>query len=350
LEHGVTFAGPGDGAFALNAGVSGVTKDAEVRGYQMLLRSPIAYSAISRAAAKGPQAFESASKYLVANMVRSLSKKLEIEMFYGQVGYGTVASVSGATVTITTGEFAPGIWSGAENMPIEIRNAAGTTKRGEATVASVDLAARTITLDSAIAGVVSTDVIWHKGAYGNEFAGVHKIVSNTTAEIFGISAASYNLWAGNSYSAGSATLSFGTIQKAIAKAIPKGLESDVKVFINPSAWANLLTDQAALREYDTSYSTEVMKNGAKKLVFQGQNGLIEIVTSIYVKESYAYVLSLDEFVRVGSTDITFNLPGQDKFFRQLENNAGLELRAYTDQALFCFAPGRQVLITSIVNS
>ena len=70
-----------------------------------------------------------------------------------------------------------------------------------------------------------------------------------------------------------------------------------------------------------------------------------------MKEGYAYVLCLYEFSRIGSTDVTFKLPGQnDKFFRELENSAGYEIRCYTDQALFCFAPGKSVLIKNIVNS
>ena len=56
-------------------------------------------------------------------------------------------------------------------------------------------------------------------------------------------------------------------------------------------------------------------------------------------------------MRVGSTDMTFKRPSQgDEFFRDLENSAGYELRLYTDQALFCQAPGKSVIITNIVNS
>jgi hypothetical protein len=63
------------------------------------------------------------------------------------------------------------------------------------------------------------------------------------------------------------------------------------------------------------------------------------------------MLSIDDWSRVGSTDITFKRPGQgDQFFRDLEQAAGYELRLYTDQAIFCSAPGRNVLIYGIVNS
>ena len=72
---------------------------------------------------------------------------------------------------------------------------------------------------------------------------------------------------------------------------------------------------------------------------------------LYIKEGYAFGLSLEEWMRVGSSDITFKRPGQgEDFFRDLENSAGYEMRLYTDQALFCMAPGKNVILSGIVNS
>lgn len=349
-EHGLTFAGPTDDAFNLEAPISGLIRDAQVRGSQMVLRSVLGYSAASRAAGGGQKAFEDSTKFLVSNMLRSMAKKLEIIMLYGQEGFGTVSATSGTTITITTAEWAAGIWAGAVNMPIEIRDSAGTTSRGFATVTNVDLDNRQITVDSLPSGTTSTDVIWHKGQYGNDFAGVHTILTNT-GTIFNINAGTYDLFKGNTVSAGSAVLSFATIQSAIARAVEKGLDSDVICLVNPKAWSDLLTEQAALRQYDSSYSTQMAENGAQEITFYAQNGKVEIIPSIYVKEGYAYVLCEEEWMRIGSTDITFRRPGQgEEFFRELENSAGYELRAYTDQALFCYAPGKSTLINNIVNS
>lgn len=299
------------------------------------------------------KAFMAATKFLVANMLRSVTKKLEIELLYGQVGYGVVNTATDAPneITIETSDWAPGIWAGSEKMPIEVRSADGLTSRGLFEVTAVDFDNRKITVDAApaAAGVIATDVIWHKGAYGNEFAGLDKILTNT-GTIFNIDASQYSLFKGNEYDAGGAALSFQKLQDAVARAVEKGLESDVKVYVNPKTWADLLNDQAALRMYDSSYSSAAAENGAREIKFHGQNGMIEIVPSIYVKEGKAYVISLDEMVRIGSSDVTFRRPGRgDEFFRELENHAGYELRAYTDQALFCHAPGRNVLIDNIVN-
>lgn len=349
LEHGVTFASSDEDAFNLLAPVSGSIKDAQVKGNPAVLRSVLGYAAASRSVTS-QMAFEQGTKFLVANMLRSLSKKIEIQLLYGQMGYAKVASNSTTVITIQTAEWAPGIWAGAENMPIEIRDSTGATSKGNFSVVSVDMDARTITVNADPGSLVSGDVIWHKGAYGNEFAGIHYILTLSSGSLFNINVGTYNLFRGNQYDASSGALSFSKLNLAAARAVEKGLDSALYVLINPRTWANLLSDQAALRRYDSSYSPKEAENGSKTIKFHAQNGEMEIDPSIYVKEGYAYMLSLEDWCRVGSSDITFKRPGQgDEFFRDLESAAGYELRAYTDQAVFCCAPGRNVIVINIVN-
>jgi len=351
MEHGVTFASSDEDAFNLNPPVAGQIKDAQIKGNPLIMRSLLGYVAASRAAQGGAQSFMDATKFLVANMLRSMAKKLEIEMLYGQMGYATVASNAGVAVTITTAEWAPGIWAGAEGMPIEIRDTTGATSKGEFIVSSVNLDTRVVTLTVSPGTLVSGDVVWHKGAYGNEFPGIHKILSASSGTLFNIDVGAYNLWRGNSFSASSAALSFNKLTLAASRAVEKGLDGRLLALVNPRAWANMMNDQAALRKYDSSYSAAKAENGSKSILFHSQNGDIEIEPSIYVKEGYAYLLSLEDWFRVGSQDMSFKRPGQEtEFFRDLENSAAYELRLYTDQALFCVAPGRQVLVTAIVNS
>jgi len=353
MEHGVTFASSDADAFSLQPAIAGSIKDAQVRGAPMVLRSVLGYVAASRAQA-GKEAFMDATKFLVSNMLRSMSKKLEIEMIYGQVGYGVVDSIpSAGVIQIKTKEWAPGIWAGAESMPLEFYTAGSLS--GSASVASVSLETRQITLTGVTGSIAAGDVVYHKGAFGNEFAGVHKILTQNTGTLFNINVASYNLFKGNEYSAAvggvDAPLSFTKINLAAARAVEKGLDSKLTALVNPRAWANILSDQAALRRFDGSYSSAEVQNGAKSVKFFSQNGEIEIVPSIYVKEGYAYLIAVDDWSRVGSCDITFKRPGKEgDFFRDLENSAGYELRCMTDQALFCNAPGRSVLIKDIENA
>lgn len=353
MEHGITFAASTEDAFNLAPAVAGAVKNASVRGYPVLLQGVLGYAAASRSVSS-EGAFEKGSKYLVANMLKSMSKKLEIEMFYGQMGYGTIATggVAGTAVTVTTSEWAPGIWAGAQNMPIEIRSADGLTSRGNFSIQGVDMTNRVLTLDASAtsAGVTDGDVIWHKGAFGNEFPGVHKILSQTTGALFGIPVQTYNLFQGNQYAAAGA-LSFPKLSQAAARAVEKGLDTDLHFFVNVRTWSNILSDQAALRRYDGSYSSVETDNGSKSLKFHSQNGTLIIEPSIYVKEGYAYGLAIEDWKRVGSADMTFKVPGSgEDFFRHLETQAGYQLRLWSDQSLFSSAPGRSVIVTGIVNT
>ena len=55
-------------------------------------------------------------------------------------------------------------------------------------------------------------------------------------------------------------------------------------------------------------------------------------------------------MRVGSTDVTFRVPGMDEPLMQVsDTTAGISLFAYYNQALYTNEPGQIVLMTGIVN-
>jgi len=353
LEHGVTYGGPDGNAFALNSAIAGVMKDAEVQGYEMVLRSAISVGAASRSI-QSHAAFEKTTKYLVANMLRSITRRLEIALFYGQSGIGKVESITAASdfLIISADSWAPGIWAGAEGMTIECYTG-DTLHDAYITVSVVDFATRKITYvpsanDTAIA---ADDDIYYRGAKDgstlNEFAGLYKICTNT-GTLFNISAASYSLWKGNNIST-AADISFSLLESGIAQAVGKGLaDEDVVAFVNVDHWNVLLDDIVAKRQFDSSYNQNTASEGTKAIEFFGQNGMIKVVPSIYVKGSHAFIIPLSEFSRVGSMDVTFEQPGfEGEFFRLLNDNNGYELRAYTDQALFCAAPGKCIVFSDL---
>lgn len=356
LEHGFTYGGSGGTAFALRNGVSSTHEDAQIRGHEMILRSYLSVGAVSRS--KGKNAFIQASKLIVENMLKSFARRLEVQLLYGQAagGIGVIETAAAGVIKVEDHEWAPGIWSGAEKMPVEVRSAAGAL-RGECSVVSVDIPAKEVTVDAIPFGTVATDVLFYAGAFDKEFAGIHKIITNTGL-LFGIDASNYSLWSGNTvnvgtnFTGGEAVLSFAKVEEAIAAGMEKGLaDEDVIVLCNPRSWNNLLTEQAAKRQYDSSYSSSKMENGAKALTFYGQNGKIEIHSSIYCKEGYAYVLPMSCYMRIGSSDVTLDQPGfEGKFLKLLENANAYEMRAYTDQALFCSQPGTSTLLTFIKSA
>ncbi len=353
MEHGMTWGGPDEDAFNLRAAVAGQSKEATIKGNPKLLRSVLGMTAASRASNGNQAAFVDAVNYLVKAMMKSFTRKLEIEVLYGNEGYGLISAVDGTNtqITIKESEWAAGIFVGAEKMPIEIRSFDNTISRGIAEVSTIALDTRVLTLSGPIVGIVTTasseDRVYHQGAYGKEFKGIHSILTQSSGDLFGITVSSYNLFRGNSYAVGGA-ISFTKLNEAIAQAVFKGLDGKVLVLLNPKSWAKLLSDQAALRMYDSSYSSAKLVNGGSALEFHSQNGVMEIEPSIFVKQGYAYILQLDSWKRVGSSDVTFKRPGyDDQFFRESENITGYELRLWCDQALFTDAPGLNVVMTGI---
>jgi hypothetical protein len=182
-------------------------------------------------------------------------------------------------------------------------------------------------------------------------AGVHKILTNT-GSLFGISAATYTLWKASTYAAGSAALTQAKIGAAIAQAVAKGLDEELLLLVNPKTWNNLLTDQAALARHTGKDIKGGVSNGAQAIELFSQNGKVTIEPSIYVKEGMAFGLCVDNWQRIGASDVTFNTPGaaSGEVFFHLPTKAGFEVRAYTNQAVFCEAPGKNFIITGITNS
>lgn len=364
-EHGFTFANPGStgDAFTLNSAVAGQIKDAVISANEIVLRSRLSYAAASRAA-QGRNAFIDATEQVVRNMKTSMTKKLEVELFYGSSGIGKVASVSDAndTITIDAAEWAPGIWTGGEGMLVEVYGGSTlNTTAGVLKVTHVDIATRTLTVvgynpstggtsAADLSTVSATNDLYFYKSYGNEMKGLHAVL-NTSGTLFGIDNTVYSLFKGSNYAVGGSSLSFNHISGAIDQAVARGLDEDAVVFISTKAFSDILIDIAAKRMYDSSYNTNRATYGNNEIIFYSQNGAIKLVPSIYVKEGYAYVTVPTDWLRIGSTDVTFNRPGQqDTFFMDLQDAAGYELRAYTDQALLTEAPGRQVIISGIVNS
>lgn len=358
LEHGFSYGGDTGAVFTLQNSIASAMEDAQVRGCELVLRSAISVGAAARSVSS-KNSFEQATKRLVQVMLKSMHIRLEAQLFYGQSGIAKVESVNGLVISICDAEWAAGIWSGAKNMLINIRSQAGVT-RGNATVTNVDLQAKTITVDTVPGGVTgnvdpensAADIIWYAGAYQKEFAGLHKIITNT-ATIFNIDASEHDLFKGNVISAGTdATsgavfISFDLIERAVTRAMEKGLmEEDVIAIVNPKHWDKLLSDLNAKRMFDSSYSDKELKEGTNKISFHGQNGKIEIVSSLFVKEGLCFVLPPKELERIGSTEVTFQMPGveEGRFFRLLENENGYELRLYTDQALFSACVGQLSMI------
>ena len=375
-EHGFTYNNDGT-AFTLEDAAPAVFRDAKVQGSEILLRTAISYRNAAKNQAKGPKAFKAWASLLIENLMKSMSKRLELVHLYGQRGLAIVSSGATATtaggitsrvITLTGKSFAAGMWSGMEGATLDVWSTISLTspvhRNSSAiiTISSVDVVAKTITIGvpsasaSQINAIVQNDVFFFKGTRSStgayiEFAGLDAIISNT-GSLFNISAAEFDLWKGNVVAAADAALSFSLILRSIAIAAGKGLDYDVKVMISPEQYEVLNSgDVAANRVYDSSYKPSKSENGSKEITFYGQSGMVRLEPNIHIKLGDAFIVPDmgDKLKRVGATDVTFRLPGKEneELFKQIDNKAGFEMRLYTDQALFCECPAQLVKIDNI---
>jgi len=372
-EHGFTYSPSSGGAFTLNAAVAGGTEDATVLGTQMLLRSRMDYETAARAT-NSRGAFKDATRLLVEEMVAARVKRTEIELLYGQVSIGKIEAVGNNYVDIYADYWAPGIWSGMEGAKVQFwsSQAATATERVSgvgagvgAIISAVNLSTTHATInrrisftsaydiDHATLGPVADDFVYFHGARTatahNCFRGLHSICSATGGtDLFSIDPANFSLWAPTTYDVDT-DLTFSKVQKAVVQAMGKGLDREICLYISPRTWSDLLDDEVALRRWNDGKKTNY-KVGADGITFYSQNGAIKIKTSNYIWESFGYLIAPDLYKRIGAVDWTFNLPGAaegGRFFENIPDAAGYELRTYAHQALFTAKPGCSILLNNI---
>jgi hypothetical protein len=183
----------------------------------------------------------------------------------------------------------------------------------------------------------------------DEAIGLDAIMLNT-GTMFGINAATYSLWKANTSAVGGA-LSLAKIQAGVAVAAARGLAEDVDLYVNPSVWQSLSTEQVAYRMLDSSYSAKKAVNGFEALEFFSQNGKLTVMAHKYVKEGEAFMFPTDRAVRIGSSDVSFNIPGTDngQIFIQNPTTAGFTFRIFSQQSLLVTKPAVCVKFTGVTS-
>lgn len=342
----------------------------------MVLLTQISESVAGRMA-NSEKAFITESTLRAEVMYNSLARFYEISMLYGKSATGigtaiqTTSTASGTTGTcyVTSSQWSPGIWAGAVGMQINFYDGNGALVSSGAdsvfTVTSVDNANKKFGLSGTSTGITAlstafgagTCVIVINGAGGSSavngnimFGLDAQIVGGTT--FFGINPATYPLWQGQSYSCSSASLTMAKVLAGMGVAVAAGgLNSEACLMVSAATYQNLNADQAALRQYDSSYSGKEAENGSEEIAYRGPNGRISVYVNNITKEGEAHAIPKKFVKRVGVHEISFKRPGHDdEFFQEIPGYAGYSLRASGDFAVLLEKPAQAVKFTSIVNS
>jgi hypothetical protein len=342
-EHGFTV---GQGELTLNAAIAQTSANAEVDAYQIILRSRVSYDLISRAkTTKAAFARFNDSKFIP--MVESFQKRQEIYAIYGRDGLGKVLSNTGGALVITTDTWAPSLWLGTEGLVLvaaDSKLATATQHDGDLTITSIAVDTRTVTVSGTSSSVVANDHLFYKGDINfstdthNAPVGLMSIARNT-GSLYGISATTYTLWASSAYDCGTSGLTLAKVLEAAAKAADKGCDEKLTCLVPVKAFQNLVSDQAALRKYDASYSKSKLENGTESLAFFGATGLIEIVPYQYMKQG-EFVMFPERYTSlIGSSEMVNQVgPGGDIVF-DLESTSAKEMRLFAEWTVFCERPG-----------
>lgn len=377
-EQGFTYSLDSQNAYDLNDSIGMAMQSAEVPGADIVLDSTVGYNQAARAS-HSATSFKSVMSTKFENMLKSSEKRLEIAMLYGgdhiaqAATQAVVIASSMLPIVIDTDEWATGIWTGMENANVVFVKASDNTAVDSLRsfkVAQVDVDNRTVYFAAGTAGTAGTlttletaieaygcNIHFYGSCSGSagtfayaEMSGLKKILTNT-GTLFNISASTYDLWKGNSVSV-TGQLTMAKVLSAVSKAVQRGLDSDVVLLVNPSTWADLASNLAALRRFDGSYSKGKNSNGSKEIEYYSQNGSIKIISYNIVKEGDFFIFPLEKVMRIGARELSLNDPTRpaDEIFFTIPGKAGVGLRAYTNQAIFVEAPAQAVYGTGIVNS
>ena len=384
-ETGWSLLGTDMNTINLNTSASSNVRQAEIIPSQIVLRSLVPITFLTRAANGGEAAFVKGTKYIMDSHLESHDRLLEIIRHNGQSPYllgrvsyatatyrgvsftngtGTLTKSDGTTIAfvngvcaaekailIQPGDFAAGFFVGNEGAVIYEVDATNAIICSTKLV-SVNAALGYITLADAptVASSVGSHRVCFQGMESAlEAVGIHKILANT-GTLFGISAAQFSLWKTPAVNVGGKRFNLAAVLEGVAQAVNAGgLDKPLMVLVSPSTFQSMIKDEAALRKYDASYEGSKAKNGFEAIEIYGQNGVNMIVADRFVMEGMAFGLVKEDWLRAGSSNVSFqqNATGQGEMIILLQDKNAYDIRSFSDQFMLCRKPSRQVLWTNI---
>lgn len=367
LEQGATY-NTDHGAFALNAAVDGDYQVAALEGAELAMRATLSYgemSRLSQSKGRSSRAYDQGIGLKIANLTDAAEQHRDMNLWYGAGSSGlanigvvsaiAVAASSGVvTINISRATFIPGFWQDFRGGSVDVFTAGGTQRNTNALlkVTGVDRERCRVQLTgntTDAAAVAANDLLFFRGARAASMVGMQAICENS-GSLFGISAATYPQWKAVQYAVGG-TLNFDKVAEGLSAAADNGLSEGCTLYVNPRTWTDLMTDEVALRRY-VGERSEKARPGFNELEFVLNCGPVKIKPYRYMKQGLAFAIPTQEVHRVGSTDLTFTLPGSpnEYFYRELDGNAGAEIRCYTDQAIVAESPFHIVEFTGLSNT
>lgn len=366
-EHGFTYSAA-NATPTLLAPVAGYMADGQVEGSQLYGRSRVGYEAIMRSQQQGKQAVREATKHVVKRLGRSGAKRLEIDLLHGRRSIGTISAQSGAstsrTWTLSDASWASGIWAGMEGATLDVyrtNSAFADTKlntNAAVVVAAVDVENKQLDVTGNATDLTAIDsysssngyIFFETSSTTASMAGIDAIARNT-GTLFNINAATYALWGGNVLTS-TGVLSLAKLLNAVGLTASFGaMGMQATALVSPKAFEVLNSDQAALRRYGAEYRS-AGNNGFEALEFFSQTGPLKVMSHPFQKDGQAHVVYLEEFHRIGASDLSFIDRGgpSPRLILESADSPSSEMRLQSHQAIYCEMPRHCVVLDGITYS
>jgi hypothetical protein len=360
--NGFTYVGSAGNIATLKAARTMVLKQASLTPVEIDLREQVAYAVMSRAAEQGEGAVKQFLSELMPSMQSSSANRIEGSMLHGGRNYGIVESVTDegsnvAKVVFTAATWAPGLfWAYGPNSTWDSSTAGTVANTAALVLTQVNSKERYIrvTYTGAIGTQINVGDLWQpEGAQTavstfNDMSGYCAQASNTTGTSLGLSGTTYTNWQGNTEDIGG-PISHQILEDKLAYLRDRGADAKLTAYISNRGFSALVSELAQLRNFDASYEQAKGKTGVRAIsYFSADVGEVEIIPHPFMKWGEALILPDAECKRVGSSDITMEVPGMsEKFFQFVNGSNAVEFGTFTDQACALKKPNHSFLITGI---
>lgn len=385
LPAGFSFLGTGIEStttnYTLGDALAGQTKPAKIYANTTVLIDNLNYQTLDRANSSGSkQAVMSMMSYSGMQMAISMRNVLEFQILHGQDGLGASAgAIASTTVTFDGATTAVGILSTLIGFRVQFFQSNLTSARTASdssnylTVTAVDVsdpASPTLTVTATgttnVAAVTTGDVMYIAGSRGISVAssdtgvsfyeqiGLGKQLRLTSGTQFDISKTDHVGWRANQQSSiGSSTGLPSALMTSAARSMGRGgVLGDYIAILPVDGWSalnsSLATNEVYNQQGPSPYSMK--RTGTDDIEVRNGGIKIECVAHPFQKRGQYYFMPKNEFHRIGSTDITFAVPGRpdgEEFYFPVNGQAAMQRQCRADFQGVLLTPPSGVIGTGI---
>jgi len=369
--NGVTYIGKDPTATSLKAGRPMNIQEAEAFSYETDVMEQTPWAVFQRQA-DNEQAVEAYLQVLMMFLKRTAQTRKEVSMLLGQYsgGLGTVASVVDNTTYMTIG-FTAATWRGglwwALGPGATLDSFTGTTKNnatGPLILIGVNPTNKTI--DCQFSGTAASecaagDIIIPEGSWDGttytDMPGLLVQASNTSGTMFGLSAATYPNWAGNTATVGG-IFTEDSEEFYLGQLRNRGGEGKMTVYLPEPTWRDRVGQHSAKRIFDDSYTPNKQVGGEQDFDYSTKvYGRVEHELLSFLADGEALMQIDDNCVLIGSRDSRLGIPsrlgigdqdGEDNLLHVTGTNYG-ESYASHDLGVVNRMPSSAQLLTGITH-